>query len=138
MTTYQVTGECAYFTQGGQKQLLLRNAIVGPGATDAEIKHNLSAGLISSIGGSVKVEHAAAGSADGAGSRTAEATGAVVDGEVEARRADARKKLTAAGGVPKGTHGEDVWVEAAVAKGYSYADAVKAGKSELQRLLDAK
>ncbi|HLL69011.1 MAG TPA: hypothetical protein VK453_25350 [Micromonosporaceae bacterium] len=153
MTKYQVTGQCAHVTVegigGSQKQLLYKGAFVPESATPAEIKHLLSVNAITAVGGAPLGTHEVGSVTAGDvragldGKPVASAEPGVgepvkVDTDLDARRTEAQKKLAASGGVPKGTHGEDVWVEAAVARGYSYDDAVKAGKAELQKLLDTK
>lgn len=54
--------------------------------------------------------------------------------DVEAQRAEARAKLEAAGGKPTGRHGQHVWVEYLVTKGYDYSAVAKADKAELVEL----
>ncbi len=57
------------------------------------------------------------------------------DAAAEAKRADARAKLPADGSAPDGRASEAVWVEYAVAQGLDRAEAEKAGKEELRKLL---
>lgn len=58
--TYQVVGHCALVTQdtpvGPQKLMLMRGAVIGAGAKQDEIDHNIEVGLLAEVG-----------SADGAG-----------------------------------------------------------------------
>lgn len=150
---YQVIGECAFVTQenalGVHKVLMMKGAVLGPGATKEEIEHNLGAKLIAEVG-----EHVTGGvNADGKPDAVVEAEttadetptaetsvkpakAAPADPRVEARRADAKAKLDALGGAaPSATHGEDVWVEYAVVQGMDRAEAEKAGKAELRKAL---
>jgi hypothetical protein len=59
----------------------------------------------------------------------------IVDDEAETRRAEARAKLPTDGTLPTRRHGQQVWVEAAVLRGYDRAAVEADTKDELVDLL---
>jgi hypothetical protein len=144
--------------QGYQRVMFYRGQTVPRDAKADQIKHNLDVNLIEKVGGSQDVGTDSAGAVvadgervgadgepgerfDAANATTAEQsesrlpqhpqTAAQAGESVEARRAAARAKLPAGGGLPKANHGQDVWVEYHVAQGGSYDDLVKQDKQAL-------
>lgn len=145
---YQVTGAAALITQstaiGPAKMLLYAGHVLGLGYTQAEIDHNIAAGLLTEIGGDddliAGIEHGANPHVSRV--RTSEepvlAEGdakvgeQVVDDsgnppaapETDAERDAAKAKLPADGSAPPKNAAQPVWVEYAVATGRDY-DACK-------------
>jgi hypothetical protein len=119
--------------------------VVGDPDTDQRLRHNVESGYLAEIpsdatGGVDAVGDAVATGKDGTpvdGGKPADQAGKAFDAEAQTRREDAAAKLPADGSAPDGRASEAVWVEYAVSKGVNRADAEKAGKDELRRMLAA-
>lgn len=131
MAGYKVTGHCALFTadtaQGRMRVTVYRGQPVPPGATDEEIRHNLSVGLIAPTG---FVPPAPVEPTPGVPPNV-EADSVPFD---DADRVKAREKLPADGSAPHANASEAVWVEYAVSRGHSFDAARTAGKDEIRKL----
>lgn len=147
MATYQVVGECAYATTdtalGRTKTLLYRDAFVDEHAP--ELEHLLASGLVKRVDRDdvppeVPVTPAPPGGQQSppAGSAAPSDDGSTVGDDTAARRAAASAKLPADGSLPDSRAAKDVWVEAAVTRGYDYTTAAASSKDELRELLGAK
>lgn len=131
--SYRVTGHCAVFTadtaQGRMRLTYYRGQPVPDGATDAEIRHNLSMGLIAPVGAAEPLPDLTSAAA----TSTEPPPGDSVPYD-DPKRAEARAKLPDDGSAPHPNAGEAVWVEYAVAKGYSYEAVKDVGKEEIKKL----
>ena len=112
---YRVVGHCALITQdtvnGPTKLLLMRGAVVGPGAKRSEVEHNLSMGLIEPVGGAVP---------------------AAVEPVRDAGEDPAADPAPAGPvGRPSQADNKAAWVEWAVSQGADRDEATKASKAEL-------
>lgn len=134
---YRVIGHCALFTadtaQGPMRVMVYRGKPVPDGATDEEIRHNLSVGLIAPLGEAEPLPELPSPAAD-ATSPTDGSGGDSVPAD-DPERVKAREKLPEDGSAPHVNAGEAVWVEYAVTRGYDYEAAKAAGKAELVKLL---
>lgn len=136
---YKVTGHCATFTadtaQGRMNITVYRGHLVPPGATDKQIRHNLSMGLIEPFGADVaRQDPTTRAPKPPQDPSPGPAAGPSPDDLSEERKA-AQAKLPTDGSAPHANAGEAVWVEYAVTKGYDYSAASAAGKAELVKLL---
>jgi len=144
-----------------------KGAPVPPDATPEAIRHHLSVGLIAPVGGvqapppatidpvaaaqariaALEAELARATAALEAERRRTPppasapadepTTPATADAADEDRWAQARAKLPADGSMPKKTHGQAVWVEYLVARGYDRPALEQATKEELITLAES-
>ncbi len=137
---YRVTGAFVQVTSAGptgeQKVALYQGAIL-PGDVPAdEIRHHLSVNMIEQVGAD---EGATTGPLEAVLPpslvQPAPAVPGVSAEAEDPERAKAREKLPADGSAPHRNAAEAVWVEFAVARGHSLADARAAGKDELVKLL---
>jgi hypothetical protein len=145
---YQVVGHCALGDTatdlGVSRVMLYRGAMLPGDVKAAQIAHLLDVNLIA------KVPSAATGGVDATGAAvhgegkqavqtaTGGAPGSTEDTEAAGKRAAAKAKLPTDGSAPDGRAGQDVWVEHAVVKGYSYDEASKLTKADLVELLKDK
>lgn len=148
MTTamFQVTAECAYVTvdtpMGRSKTLLYKGATFSASAPERE--HLEAGGMCAPFG---DVAEGIGVNAEGdLGPATSDSTaiGSIVssvtvapdvDSDEAAKRTEAQAKLDEIGGTPDGRSSEAVWVEFAVREGLDFAEARKAGKEELRKVL---
>jgi hypothetical protein len=139
---YRVTGAFVQVTSAGptgeQKIALYQGAILPGDVPEAEVRHHLSVNMIEEVGegegptgGPLEavLPPSLVQPAPAVPGVTAEA------GAEDPERAKAREKLPADGSAPHRNAGEAVWVEYAVAQGYSFEAARDAGKEELVKLL---
>jgi hypothetical protein len=138
---YRVTGAFVQVTSAGptgeQKIALYQGAIL-PGDVPAdEVRHHLSVNMIEEVGAD---EGPTGGPLEAVlppslvqPAPAVPGVAAVADDDPE--RAKAREKLPADGSAPHRNASEAVWVEYAVKRGHSLADARAAGKEELVKLL---
>lgn len=135
---YKVVGQCAHvttMTESGRRKIMLFKGNPLPADTpEKEIRHLLSVKLIAQTGGGVvQAEPSRVSETDDSGGQPPAGQDSVPVDDPE--RVKAREKLPADGSQPDKRAGEAVWVEYAVAKGYSYDAARQAGKQELIGLL---
>lgn len=134
---YQVVGECAHVVVTdvsgvSSMTLLYKGAPIPDDIDPARLTHLLDAGLVVEVAG----EPIAPNAPVGPGSEVQQVgPDDEVDADEAKRRADAAGKLDEIGGAPDGRHSEDVWVEFAVRQGFDRAEAKRAGKDELRKVL---
>lgn len=142
---YRVIGHYASFKTATANGPMLvgfhKGATVPMDATPESIQHHLSVGLIAPVGEPASSPEPAEVLAPGWDNPEADTPPAVKSGpetadpDLETRRAEARAKLPADGSPPKKTHGQQVWAEYAVVRGYDRALAEAATKDELIEML---
>lgn len=129
---YQVVRGLGYFTDRGLTgtfvTAVLAPALVPESATEDEIRHNLSVGIIVEVDGP-DTEPEQTQSEPGTGDPQTS------DEELSEERKAAQAKLPEDGSLPHANASKAVWVEAAVKRGYSYEAASKVDKAELVALL---
>lgn len=138
MPRYQVVGECAHvvvtdLSGVSSMTLLYKGAFLPEGVDPDRLKHLLASRLVAEVVDEPIAPNAAIDQDPQVG--IPPLVDPDVDPTVETKRAAARLKLAEAGGTPDGRHGDDVWVEYAVAQGLDYDEARKAGKEELRKVL---
>lgn len=139
MVQYKVVGECATFTTdtptGRMRMTYFKGALVPAAATEREIIHHLSVGLIQPVGVPAQ-SRAAQPPAPAPESRgPAPAVSGGGEADLPEERQKARAKLPPDGSLPHHNAAKPVWVEAAVARGYAYEAANAVDKAELMALL---
>lgn len=152
---YRVTGAFVQVTSAGptgtQKIALYQGAILPGDVPAEEIRHHLSVGMIEQVGddegpvgepllappppGTVPTGFPAGTAGDPAnGTPPAAVTGGDSVAYDDPERVKAREKLPPDGSAPHPNAGEAVWVEYAVAKGYSFEAVRDAGKDQIRGL----
>lgn len=138
---YQVVGECAHVVLPdasgvSSMQLLYKGAPVPEDAEPERLKHLIDSGLVAEVDETPIAPNAAVAQDGNVGIpplNPPAPSGA--DPDELARQAEAAAKLDEIGGTPDGRHSADVWVEYAVRQGLDRAEAQKAGKDELRKVL---
>lgn len=156
---YKVIGECAHCrtvtAAGPQVIMYMKGHVLPPDAPQKTIDHLLMVGLIEPVepvGGVEATPAPVAEPVESATRAVATATEPVpelpepdadpspateADADIETRREIARAKLPTDGSLPTRRHGQQVWVEAAVQRGYDRVACEGASKDELIGLLGA-
>lgn len=145
---YQVIGHVALVdtaTDAGLTRVYLYRGAFLPGDVKAEqIAHLLDVNLIAKVPGDTTGGTDATGAAVHGEGKAAVQTatggkpGTPEDIEADGKRAAAKAKLPQDGSAPDGRAAHEVWIEHAVAKGYSYDEASKQSKADLVELLKDK